>query len=226
MNSSSGMIEGGWGFIDKTGTIIVNPTFTLVLSFDKGIALVQRGQLGDGAECGVINTKGNYIIPMQAEYVLMVHESGDIQAGTDKGGWGYMDRSGKWLIEPRYALLDDFSEGLASVTRWPLGPNSKFGYINKSGELVIGYQFDHAMRFSNGLASVNINGDYGYIDRSGKVVVMPQYKDAAAFSDGVARVKVDELWGFINTQGEIVVKPQYSDARDFSNGVAPVKAAE
>jgi len=42
------------------------------------------------------------------------------------GGWGYIDTTGKWFIEPQFDDAGDFSEGLAVVR---IG--YQYRYINK-----------------------------------------------------------------------------------------------
>ncbi|MGI7157691.1 WG repeat-containing protein, partial [Campylobacter coli] len=53
------------------------------------------------------------------------------------GKWGFIDKSGKFVIEPKFDSIWDFSEGLAKV-----GLNGKYGLIDKSGKIVIEPKFD------------------------------------------------------------------------------------
>lgn len=49
------------------------------------------------------------------------------------GKWGYIDRRGRWAIEPRFAEADEFSEGLAAVD---LG-DKQIAYIDHEGRIVL-----------------------------------------------------------------------------------------
>ena len=52
--------------------------------------------------------------------------------------WGYIDKSGKYVIEPQFSNTAGFSEGLAPVQ----DPESElYGYIDESGSYVIEPQF-------------------------------------------------------------------------------------
>ncbi|ECC1273812.1 WG repeat-containing protein, partial [Campylobacter coli] len=53
------------------------------------------------------------------------------------GRWGFIDRSGKFVIKPKFDSIWDFSEGLAKVKL-----NGKYGFIDKSGKIVIEPKFD------------------------------------------------------------------------------------
>ncbi|GAH30691.1 unnamed protein product, partial [marine sediment metagenome] len=79
--------------------------------------------------------------------------------------WGYIDKTGKWVITPQFQWAGSFSEGLAAVRiegKWG------WGYIDKTGKWVIEPQFNMASRFSEGLAVVKSEGKKGYIDKTGK----------------------------------------------------------
>ncbi|EGQ2639350.1 WG repeat-containing protein, partial [Campylobacter coli] len=51
--------------------------------------------------------------------------------------WGFIDRSGKFVIEPKFDDAWNFNEGLAGVEL-----NGKWGFIDKSGKIVIEPKFD------------------------------------------------------------------------------------
>jgi len=102
--------------------------------------------------------------------------------------WGFIDRSGKIIIQPQFEDTGDFSEGLA----WVRPFDGKAGYIDKSGKLIIKPEFDAANSFSGGLAQVMMLGDkksvdphgvespaqkYGYIDKAGKFIWKPTYQE-------------------------------------------------
>src|ERR1041385_359923 len=46
------------------------------------------------------------------------------------GKWGYIDNTGQLVIQPQYALADEFSNGLAMVQSGGQTASGKWGYIN------------------------------------------------------------------------------------------------
>jgi hypothetical protein len=143
-----------------------------------------------------------------------------------KDRWGYIDPSGKFVIQPKFARSDRFYEGFArvcidpSVTEYP-------GYIDKTGTLAIPTEgAEYLGKFSDGLAPVKIKGKFGYIDRTGKFVIQPKYDVADSFSEGFGRIafKKDQQykWGFIDKTGAEHIPPQFDDADNFSEGLASV----
>ncbi len=140
------------------------------------------------------------------------------------GKWGYIELSGREIIQPQFDLAANFNEGLACVHlngkrgKYNQVVGSKAGFINTEGEMVIEPQYDKAGNFSQGLAyvltgAVKINGvgphgwvDYipeensygggkmGFIDTKGKMVIEPAFDDAQGFSEGFAAVYTVKKW--------------------------------
>lgn len=65
------------------------------------------------------------------------------------GKWGYIDKTGKFVIEPIFDIAFSFNEGLA-----PVYLKQKNGYIDKSGTFVITTIFEDIWGFNEGLARV------------------------------------------------------------------------
>jgi hypothetical protein len=84
--------------------------------------------------------------------------------------YGYIDRTGRMVIRPRYELAHDFSEGLAVVEVRGKG----YGYIDAKGRLVIGPGFYGAWDFTDGIARVSTQErGTGYINKQGRYVWGP-----------------------------------------------------
>jgi hypothetical protein len=149
------------------------------------------------------------------------YQNGDI------GLWGFLDKSGRTAILPRYATVGLFSEGLAyAVTK----DGSRSGYIDQTGRFH--FELDTEMPrlvyydFKEGLAAVELNGKWGYVDSSGQLAIPYIYDWATPFSEGLAWIKTGDNWGFINKQGEVIVEPQYKAVLSFQEGVALVSGEQ
>lgn len=67
------------------------------------------------------------------------------------GRYGYVDHTGKDIIEPKFEEAHAFSHGVAAVRS-----GGKFGYIDPQGQWVIEPTFTHAEDFgAQGLAAVS-----------------------------------------------------------------------
>lgn len=207
------------GFIDETGNMVIPPRFRDARPFSEGLAYVNGTEFR-----GFIDLQGKPVIKTDGE-ARDFHE-GLAAVSSERGLWGYVERSGKMVIEKQYGFADDFSEGLAGVV-----VRDKFGFINRNGEMVIPPRFTPrrgqyswsplvaTSRFSEGLAPVTTDREfakpyksYGYINRRGDFVIPPQFLTAQLFSEGLALVvKVESVKdvitkvGWIDKSGEWVV---------------------
>lgn len=113
---------------------------------------------------------------------------------------GYIDKTGKFLIEPQFYPPSNFSEGLAGVSdscKWfdflcfIRLSQKKFGYIDKTGKYIIPAKFDNVSNFNNGLAVVNKNSHWGYIYKNGNYFIKPQFVFAYPFSENIAAITLN-----------------------------------
>jgi hypothetical protein len=101
--------------------------------------------------------------------------------------YGFVDKSGKVVIPPRFVLVNSFSEGLAAAER-----DGRWGLVDKHGEWVLEPLFADIDPFSEGLARIRVGVQFGYVDRRGQTVIAAVWDDpevpATRFSGGVAMV--------------------------------------
>jgi len=221
-----GLPKGGWGYIDRTGTMVIKPAFRSAGSFSGSRALVQ------GLEndlYGFIDKKGRYVVKPQFPFTNWLmgaaqpFTEGLAAAHFGKDKWGFINTEGETVIEPRFKEAFSFHEGLAAAL------DKKWGFIDKSGNWVIPPQFYwpglHG-GFSEGLCRIEFKKSrWGYIDKSGKTVLEPVYEVANSFKDGKASVTVDGKVGIIDRSGRYLIQPAYSDIGPFREGLAPVRVA-
>jgi hypothetical protein len=99
------------------------------------------------------------------------NDTGRLYPVIQNGKWGYIDKTGKIVIKPRFGGADEFSEGPAEIEL-----NGKWGFIDRTGAIIIKSQFDVTAPFSQGIAGIVINKKVGFIDKSGRFVVKPQFE--------------------------------------------------
>lgn len=157
--------------------------------------------------------------------------------------YGFIDKFGNIVIEPRFQGVYDFSDGLAKIYT-----NGEFNtaYIDETGEIVIEPKFDIGSNFSEGFAWVgfdpekkpykignltlyssqgthSFNYNIGFIDKTGKFITEPIFTFAGDFSEGLAFVRTkDNKFGFIDKSGKFAIAPKFDWADSFSEGLALV----
>lgn len=147
------------------------------------------------------------------------------------GKWGFVDNSGKKIIETKYDSVLDFSEGYSAV----LTASGKWKYIDKSGKDLTLPIYDYALGFKNGVARVSRDGKYCFIGIDGKekgrmyTVVFEYQDDISVVNNGGI---IDENGGvsggkfaYMDKSGKIISK-WYDDTFDFYEGMGMVRSGD
>lgn len=133
--------------------------------------------------------------------------------------WGYIDKTGKTIIEPQFLTAGSFSEGLA-----PVRLKGTYGYIDQIGNFTILPKYDLALSFNNGLAKVFIDGKPFFIDKKGNIIFQHNYKNISGFGKNTFATVITETdkYGVINKLGNLVIDTAFAKISSFNNGVAVV----
>src|ERR1035437_5447369 len=178
-------VKDKFGYIDRTGKLVLKADFAGASRFSEGLAAVQLQKYG---KVGYIDETGKVIIPPQFDLADPFSE-GAADVMKNRLG-GYIDKSGQAIIAPRFGAAGRFSEGAAAVAALH-GSSLSFNYITRKGNLILRTDFESAMPFSEGVAAVRVFGELiGFIDQSGKKVIPPKYTSAGEFSEGLAPVEL------------------------------------
>ncbi|MDP8051324.1 WG repeat-containing protein [Pasteurella atlantica] len=217
--------DGKFAYINKKGKI-VTALFDSQTIFYEGLAERTKDNWG------MLNTKGEWVIPPEFDYIHNSYNGYVIVEKNDK--YGAFDRKGKLVIPLTLEWIQSFSNnGLAEAKK-----NTKYGYINTKGEWVIKPQFDETHFFdSNGLAKVVYDGKYGYINEKGKFIVPAKFGYLHPFNKNGLALAMPYIstitfllnprsrkYGFIDTKGQWIIKPEFEVASEFyPNGLAVVR---
>jgi len=142
------------------------------------------------------------------------------------GKIGFIDKTGKLVIDFLYSDTGGFSYGIAPVCVHPDCDNACWGYINKNSEWVFEPQFWSALPINYGMAGVQINGKYGFIDCNGELAIPLIFTAIGRFSDGLCFVSMSENQAdffVINKFGETIIDGPFDNyLQEFRNGKAIV----
>lgn len=143
-----------------------------------------------------------------------------IAALPPRAQWGYIDRTGKWIIRPQFDHVHPFHDGVAQV----INSRSEF-LVDKSGKpLGLSCEGLSDPPFQEGFALVeNAPGRFWFVDKSGKRICPQNFEAALQFSEGLAPVKTAGKWGFIDSKGKPVIPAQFDYASQFADGLAVVE---
>ena len=180
----------------------------------------------DGFKWGYINSKGEFDIKPVYNWARQFQENG-LAVITIKDLSGIIDKWGKYVVEPKYQSIQEFSEGRAIVMS-----EKGFMVIDENGKKVTPEVYNYIGNFKEGRAvfsSINTQGRwlYGYINRQGKIIISPKYEIAGEFKNGKAVVKFDGGdYGIIDASGVILQKFKYAFVGDIGDGLLAFKKNE
>jgi len=213
-------IEDQWGYLDTEGKLVIQAKYDKVTIFNNGFAGVQR----DGKYFAL--AKNGEEFPVEAPGIKDLNRFSEQLASykTEAGLVGFVDGSGKSVIEPKFKSAGDFHGGLA----WAKTPDGSVGYINPVGEWAINPKFEAGKNYDpeTGMVRIKLGGKWGYSNKEGSIYFMNDSDICEDFFSGLARGKKDKKSGYYNAKMEWVIQPQFDGARDAKNGYASVKQGD
>lgn len=237
------------GFVDGLGHPVGAELYKSAASFSSGLAAASVEQT---CTTGYLDLQGNWAI--EQRFTSMNDFDGDNALAREANGpFGIIDRSGAWVVEPRWPDAGGHSGQLVVVhdgRKWgavdlfgettipfkwvelgwpgdgliPARRGKKWGYLDAQGKTAIALQYQELLSFRNGYGAFMLGGKWGCLDLNGQVVVEPEWDMARPEGDaGICTILRDKLWGIMDLKNGRVVKPQYKLPPRFQGGLACVE---
>jgi hypothetical protein len=160
---------------------------------------------------GVVNQNNELTVPLLYRDLGAIREGAVPFYDENLAFYGLLDATnGKMLVQPKYAEMMAFSEGLAAF----LNEDGNWGFLNRDLEIAIEPRFvnvnffkpnPYRKAFNEGLANVEtVPGKWNYIDKTGQVVIAGDFIYTKGFENGEAEVYKDNKWYFINKEGKCI----------------------
>jgi hypothetical protein len=223
------------GYLLKTGAVAVGFAFDDAKSFSSGLAPVREGE-----SWGYINPRGEWAAQPRyfeahefTEGTALVGLRKDFSYDRQFGGYsgtktfyGFIDPSGREVIEPKILAATPFSHGLSRV-QLPAGGLCSdcyvYRFLKRDGGMLPG-TFDTATPFQRGQAVVTAYGLRGktrtlLIDGSGQALFEFEGRDYGDFAYR-ARTGSRLGYGYVDRAGRAVIAHAFSSAQAFRNGLA------
>jgi len=214
--------NGKWGYIDKSGNLIVPPQYDRVFDFYNGLSIVANGEnsFREGS-WGIIDIQGNTIIDPQIENpysrIYNFYEYEIAKADLTYSRCVGLDREGDEIISDL-----EYNSGRG-------GPDDPY-FSFRGRELAI-------ITVLKDPEATSYSGDdilHGAFNKKGEWVIEPQQDYRLVETEvGIHTTDIDvpiaceDLesgdWGYVNHDREWVIEPQYQYVYDFQNGIASVR---
>ncbi len=220
-------VDASCGLIDRSGNWLVKPNYSKLVPSGP-YWVVERAS---GLE-GLLDAQGKVLIPPSFLDIGQFVDGLAPARGRESKNYGYIDISGKWVIEPRYFGARPFQKGIAQVIHNPKdGAHLTTEFIDASGKRVIPREFLASSSSSpsvNGLSLVEVAGADGeglsaLIDHRGRFIVPPrkdQFIDLE--KDGSIFVQRGNSQYLVNANGKTLfqVSGEEANIRHVGEGLA------
>lgn len=169
------LMEDMIGYLDESGKLVIKPQFeTFPNDTKRGQFNMNHAVVRYKGKFGIIDKQGKFVLP--ASFTSIGDYSGLIAYSKGKG-WGFMDPSGKIVIQPQYDYAESFVNGLAIVEKLTLQ-----GVIDTKGQIIIPLSYTSVNKFSDELFLVSNGSKYGLYSDKGEFLV-PIYYQQIRFVD-------------------------------------------
>lgn len=141
-----------------------------------------------------------------------------LAAAKIHGAYGYIDETGKFIIDPEFDYAWSFIRGGAVVKQ-----EGHYGMIDKNGDWIIEPVYDSVIPFSSECFIVIKDSVFGFAQHgTGKEIIPPRYEQVYYYTNNLCAVQKGRALGIVNDQGQIVCEPILQDLKEMNGKMAIV----
>ena len=229
--------SGLYGYVDQTGTVVVEPKYRIAWDFSEGLGYVcEMGRYGGE---GFIRADGEweFRFPQRREWEIVdSFHDGLAMIVTRFARLGFIDRTGEVAIPAELTYAEAFSEGSCLTKREKRSSDDPLekaitlgmeqGLIDKTGELLFQPDFGGNDAYKE-CERIFMDGKWCYELPDGRVVYPVAEEVSGVLREGLARVwsqkdHIKGRFGFVDKKGKIVIPLTFERAEDFFEGHAKV----
>lgn len=174
-----------YGYIDSTGSVVIDPQYMAAGNFSEGLAIVNQDN-----RYFVINTKGEVVL-RTTNYLNDFHQglASFLDSKTYKSG--YINTEGKVVMKAAYDYAGNFDKNNTAI----VAKEGKYYRINKQGKILKAYSLpsenyyyditdDGYVIFTNTTTFLK-----GVKDLNGKIILKDNYSQITYLGEGLFGVK-------------------------------------
>lgn len=207
------LLDGYWLLLDKQSKVLTKVNFDdLVYALDD----LCYARLGNS--CGLINDKGEEVVPVIFDNILPF--SNDLTAVFVNGSYIFYNKFGERKAFPnieRIGVDNNSGNWLVNDGIINVRVNGNFCYLNTDGDIIGNYFAPILFNFSDGYVSIGDENTRAVMDTKGNVYFKNQFDYIIEIQNGLFSVIKDDSYGVINIEGKIIVPIKY-DYLYFNEG--------
>ena len=206
--------DGGYGFVDDRGDIVIQPVYDEAEEFRDGVAAVKIGN-----SWGLIDEEANILIPFEY-YNIFPYGKGWVHAEKENTQYLFTT-AGEKILEITGILAWYFPEdGLIRVKK-----QTGWGCIDMKGNTIIPFQYISLGPCRNGQLSFYENNYWGWLNKKGEVIVPAVYKEVGHWNETYWWCRNQEGYLFLDYHGNPAPDQTWMKILLPVNGTGAVKSA-
>lgn len=219
--------DGKYGFIDKEGNALTEFVYGGKSEASEELIPVFYADSSKTINTGYLGLDGKQVLDFLWYDAKPFSEGLAAACNEYTKPYGFIDKTGTFVIAPAWDSVESFQNGIALVTK-----DRVHTYIDKTGKQITPKTYQKAYSFTDsGLARIAVSSatgwNFGFIDKNGNEVIAPIYAVAMDFDYGYARVSNGKKWGFINQDGVEISGMKWTEVGSFTEeGIARVQSGE
>lgn len=151
----------------------------------------------------------------------------------ENGAYGFIDKSGAYVLEPKWPLAWKFSEGLAAVNIGgrrmdgvlPFGGamGGHYGFIDARGDLAIEGPLPNPGLFAHGRLVTMLDREEGAILDTNGAIVARGFAELGGFAGPLSYAEAKDKAGYVDPSGNWVIEitGKSPEGKHFHEGLAP-----
>jgi WG containing repeat len=215
------------GFINRLGEIVIPPCFDYASNFSEGLASVRIGH-----QWGAIDTTGSLVIPVEfdlidvfSEGLAIAYTGGTVKKSKyygqtdrlviDGGMWGVVDKTGDFVIPPRFKLYGERDVEDMS----PPGEGFKNGILKFYGSALITEESEVEPAATEIETSDTVSSGVSITTEPVWDEDSNEWREALFVSVEAPTLPQEiEKYGFIDRAGNIIIEPVWDEVSDEWEG--------
>jgi hypothetical protein len=200
-------VDGKWGYIDTTGSVVIAPQFEWASFFGEQHAVVLQN-----GNAGLVNKSGKLV---QFKGSTMLEQLDDTTfAFQENGHWGIRLLNGKIVLPPEYHEVRRIDRRVFAFRK-----DSLWGFAGRHGNILLPAIADTGYIYMGALLRFEIKDKIGVVSLRGKnnpVLLDAVCDDVFRTNDSVIFYRIGNRWGGKKLDGSVLFEPEWLSYRMLS----------
>ena len=215
-----------YGYIDKTGKLVIEHQFKNASDFNEGKAIVSLSR----RDYFFINTQGEKAFDITFQKATPFSE-GKAIIWLDDETSKFINDQGEDVLVGDFIPVMNFKHGRAVVHAQTYNKLSKRVHaglhaIDSLGNLVPTIDMHFHTEFHHGVSFAKRNGKFGLVDINGVPLSSFKYDGFGKWHNGLCHVYVNRIKGIANLDGNMIAAPKFHYIRYLGNGLFRMERAD